>query len=85
MILLGFVGPQEIIILLLGLFLFVLPVIALVDIIRNEFTGNNKLIWVLIVIFFNILRSILYFIMGKIKKLKTELVSCQFCFGWSSC
>ncbi len=70
MILLGFVGPQEIIILLLGLFLFLLPVIALVDIIRNEFTGNNKLIWVLIVIFFNILGSILYFIMGKNQKIK---------------
>ncbi len=70
MILLGFVGPQEIIILLIGLLLLVLPVIALVDIIRNEFTGNNKLIWVLIVIFFNILGSILYFIMGKNQKIK---------------
>lgn len=71
MILLGLVGPQEVIILLLGLLLFVLPVIALVDIIRNEFTGNNKLIWVLIVIFFNILGSILYFIMGKNQKIKS--------------
>ena len=71
MILPGFVGPQEIIILLIGLVLFVLPVIALVDIIRNEFTGNNKLIWVLIVIFFNILGSILYFIMGKNQKIKS--------------
>ncbi len=70
MILLGFVGPQEIIILLIGLLLLALPVIALVDIIRNEFTGNNKLIWVLIVIFFNILGSILYFIMGKNQKVK---------------
>ena len=71
MILPGFVGSQEIIILLIGLVLFVLPVIALVDIIRNEFTGNNKLIWVLIVIFFNILGSILYFIMGKNQKIKS--------------
>jgi hypothetical protein len=71
MILPGFVGPQEIIILLIGLVLFVLPVIALVDIIRNEFTGNNKLIWILIVIFFNILGSILYFIMGKNQKIKS--------------
>ena len=71
MILPGFVGSQEIIILLIGLVLFVLPVIALVDIIRNEFTGNNKLIWILIVIFFNILGSILYFIMGKNQKIKS--------------
>lgn len=71
MILLGFIGPQEIImILILSLFLFILPIIALVDIIRSEFTGNNKIIWVLIVIFFNIIGSILYFLMGKNQKIK---------------
>lgn len=71
MILLGFIGPQEIImILILSLFLFILPIIALVDIIRSEFTCNNKIIWVLIVIFFNIIGSILYFLMGKNQKIK---------------
>ncbi len=71
MTLLGFIGPQEIIlILIISLFLFILPIIALVDIIRNEFTGNNKIVWVLIVIFFNIIGSILYFLMGKNQKVK---------------
>jgi hypothetical protein len=68
MIILGFIGPQEIII--VSLFLFILPIIALVDIIRSEFTGNNKIMWVLIVIFFNIVGSILYFLMGKNQKVK---------------
>ncbi|WP_340113840.1 PLD nuclease N-terminal domain-containing protein [Maribellus mangrovi] len=71
MTLLGFIGPQEIIILLfVSLFLFILPIIALVDIIRSEFTGNNKIIWVLIVIFFNVIGSILYFLMGKNQKIQ---------------
>lgn len=71
MTLLGFVGPQEIIlILIISLFLFILPIIALVDIIRSEFTGNNKIVWVLIVIFFNVIGSILYFLMGKNQKVK---------------
>ena len=71
MILLGFIGPQELIlILIISLFLFILPIIALVDIIRSEFTGNNKIVWVLIVIFFNIIGSILYFLMGKNQKVK---------------
>ena len=71
MILLGFIGPQEIIIILIvSLFLFILPIIALVDIIRSEFTGNNKIMWVLIVIFFNVIGSILYFLMGKNQKVK---------------
>lgn len=66
MILLGFIGPQEIIIILfISLFLFILPILALVDIVRNEFEGNNKVVWVLIVIFFNIIGSVLYFLIGR--------------------
>ena len=46
----------------------VLPVVALVDILRNEFKGSDKLIWVLIVLFLPILGSILYLIMGSRQK-----------------
>lgn len=53
---------------LLALILF--PIIALVDVIRNEFTGNNKLIWVLVLIFFNIPGAILYYLIGTKQKLK---------------
>lgn len=57
------VGPVEIM-LILGLGI-ILPIIALVDIVRNDFRGNNKIVWVLIVIFFNVFGSILYFALGK--------------------
>ncbi len=46
-----------------------LPLFALIDILRNEFTGYNKIIWVIVVIFFPYLGSILYFILGNETKL----------------
>lgn len=71
MTVLGFIGSQEIIIILMiSLFLLVLPLIALIDILRSEFEGNNKLIWVIVVIFFSLLGAILYFLMGTNQKLK---------------
>lgn len=69
--LLGVIGPQELIIILIvaGGF-FLLPLLALVDIVRNKFEGNMQIIWVLIVIFFNIIGSILYFIIGRNQKIQ---------------
>lgn len=70
MVPLGFIGPQEtVIILLISLFLMIFPLIALIDILRSDFEGNNKLIWVIVVIFFNLLGSILYFLIGRNQKL----------------
>ncbi len=68
MILLGFIGPQEILLVLL--FGLVLPIAAIIDIVRNDFEGNNKLIWVLVVIFFNIIGSILYFLIGRKQRIR---------------
>ncbi|MCC4212902.1 PLDc N-terminal domain-containing protein [Leeuwenhoekiella parthenopeia] len=64
---LGMVGPWQILlILILGVFGLILPLIALIDILRNDFKGNNdKIIWVLVVLFFNIIGSMLYFAMGR--------------------
>lgn len=53
------------------LIVLVIPLIALIDILRSEFTGNNKIIWVLVVIFFNVLGSILYLFMGRSRKIAT--------------
>lgn len=52
--------------------ILIIPVIALIDILRSEFTGNNKLIWVLVVIFFNIIGSILYLLMGRSQKVSSS-------------
>ncbi|MCB0460698.1 MAG: PLDc_N domain-containing protein [Flavobacteriaceae bacterium] len=64
---LGFIGPWQIILLLL---FFILPIIALIDVIKSEFEGNNKLIWVLVILFFNFIGSILYFIIGAKQKVR---------------
>jgi hypothetical protein len=68
---LGFIGPQEIIIVLLIIpFFLILPIIALVDILRNEFTGNNKIIWVLVILLSWLIGAILYFFIGRNQKIK---------------
>ena len=58
-------GPMEILVIAstIGLWIF-----ALVDILRNEFTGNNKLIWVLVVLFGSAVGAILYFLIGSKQK-----------------
>lgn len=61
-------GGSEIIFLLviLGGVLLLLPLIALVDVIRSDFKGaNDKVIWVLIILFLNIIGAILYFFIGR--------------------
>ncbi len=69
--LLGIIGPFQIAIMLSVIFvLMLIPVIALVDIVRSKFEGNDKLIWVLIVLFLNIIGTILYFLVGRNQKIR---------------
>ncbi len=49
--------------------LLLIPLIALVDILGSEFTGSNKLIWVVVVILIPILGGILYFAIGRSQKI----------------
>ena len=66
------IGPWEVlIIIVLSTIGILLPLIALIDIIRSDFKGNDKLIWVLVVIFFNILGSVLYFLIGRQQKMNS--------------
>ena len=60
------VGPFQI---LIAAFALILPIIALVEILRSSFKGNDKIVWVLVVIFFNFFGSILYFIIGRKQRL----------------
>ena len=68
---LSFIGPQEIIVILLIIPVFlIIPIIALVDILKNEFTNNNKIIWVLVVLLSWIIGAILYFFIGRKQKIQ---------------
>ncbi len=68
---LGMMGPWQIIIISF-VFLGIIPtIIALIDILKNEFEENNKIIWVLVVLFFNLIGAILYFTIGRKQKIKS--------------
>ncbi|RKE02046.1 PLD nuclease N-terminal domain-containing protein [Marinifilum flexuosum] len=65
-----FSGVGMIIMIVFSILIFLLPLIALIDIVRNEFTNSNKLIWVLVVLLFPFFGPILYFIFGLKQKIR---------------
>ena len=55
--------------LLVILFIFLIPLLALISVLMNEFRGNEKIMWVIIIIFLPFLGSLLYFLVGRDKRL----------------
>ncbi|WP_417887185.1 PLDc N-terminal domain-containing protein [Zunongwangia sp.] len=55
--------------LLILTFAILFPLLAIIDIVRNNFKENDKIIWLLVVLFFNFLGTILYFIIGRKQRL----------------
>ena len=54
-----------------GLMIFILQIVAIVDIVRSNFRNDSdKLIWILVVLFLNILGAILYFAIGNHQKVR---------------
>jgi len=53
------------VIILLFLIGFIPFIFAFIDILKNEFTGNNKLIWIIAVLFAPVIGSLTYFIIGR--------------------
>lgn len=49
---------------------FILFLFVLIDIIRHEFTGYNKLIWLIVILVLPVLGSILYLIFGRNQRIK---------------
>ena len=66
---LGIIGPAQMIIILIAVFLGIIPtIIALIDILKSKFNGNDKIVWILVVLFLNLLGAILYFAIGRKQK-----------------
>jgi hypothetical protein len=66
---LSFLGAGELYVLMfVATIFFVVPIVALVDILKSEFEGNNKLIWVLVVLLSWIIGAVIYFIIGRKQK-----------------
>lgn len=57
-------------VLLTVLFIVLFPLIALINVLSNQFTSNDKLIWVLLIIFLPFLGALLYFMIGRSKRIK---------------
>ena len=61
--------------LMLAFLIGFLPFIfAFIDILKNEFTGSNKLIWLLAVLFAPLLGSILYFFIGTKQRVDNKSI-----------
>lgn len=60
-------GIQELFVISL-LLSTILCVVALLDILRSEFTGYNKLVWLVAVVFFPLIGSLAYFVFGRKQK-----------------
>lgn len=63
------VEPWQILLILVLLLLLVTPIIALVDILKSNFGGNDKLIWVIIVLVGSFVGALLYYIIGRKQKI----------------
>ncbi len=65
---LGIIGPYQWIIILIAVFLGIIPtIIALIDILKSKFSGNDKIFWIFIVLT-GLLGALLYFTIGKKQK-----------------
>ena len=64
------IGLTEIIV----LFVLFVPIwlIAFVDILRNNFKGNDKLVWLIAVIFVPFFGPICYFLIGRKQKIGSK-------------
>lgn len=70
MIFLFLFGGGLLLTLLLILLLFLLPLFALISALMSEFPGNEKIIWVLLIIFLPFLGSVLYFLIGTGQRIR---------------
>jgi hypothetical protein len=62
-------GGSLFLILLVVLFIILLPLMALISVLTSEFRGNDKILWVLIIIFLPFLGSVLYFLIGRDRRI----------------
>jgi len=63
-------GPQIVLILVVAFFFLLFTIIALIDILRNEYTHSNKIIWLIVVIGVPIIGPFLYYFIGTKHKIK---------------
>ena len=63
---------QILLIVLGGLLILLFPLMALISVLKNDFPGNDKIIWVLVIIFLPFFGSLLYFMVGRGRQIKRQ-------------
>ena len=69
------IGLNELIVLFVVIILpviLILEIKALIDLLKNQFNGHDKLILVFIVVFLPLIGSILYFAIGRKQKISKQ-------------
>ena len=66
-------GGQEVMLIFIALTVLVVtllvPIIALIDVVRSDFRGqNDKLIWVVVILFLNLIGAVLYWTIGRTQR-----------------
>ncbi len=64
------IGPWQLILIFIVLISLFMPIAALISILKNDFKNNDKIVWVLVALFLPVFGSLLYFIIGRPKRLK---------------
>jgi hypothetical protein len=67
------IGIYELIVLVVIIGILAIPfwIIAIIDILKSRFEGNDKLVWFLVVTFLSVPGIILYRVIGKKQKIKS--------------
>lgn len=50
---------------ILGLVIFVLDIIAIMDVIKSSYDGGKKALWIILILLLPVLGMFLYFLLGK--------------------
>lgn len=60
---------EILLIILIGIFVVLIPIIALIDVLTSKFPGIKKIIWVLVILFFPFLGAVVYYFVGRKQKI----------------
>ena len=65
----GWLAALGIVPMIAGLISLIVTIVAIVDIVKvpsdSDFRAGNKLVWILVVVFFNCLGAIIYYAVGR--------------------
>ncbi|MGB5943744.1 MAG: PLDc N-terminal domain-containing protein [Leeuwenhoekiella sp.] len=64
----GLIGPWQIILILV---VFLIPLIALIDILTKKFEGNEKILWAVVVILTPLIGTLLYLAIGRKNRIQS--------------